>query len=113
MAKSPRSARRSSVTADTSRSICGRPPPRKVFYSFFDQIACVHMSGLFVRSHMSAGQDGFRDESSKQLDDLIEGHWNVRSFSRRGSIDHTICLLPCKFWYRLSTVAVELLPVSG
>src|SRR5271167_4229472 len=29
----------------------------------FDQIACVHMSGLFVRSHMNAGQDGFRDES--------------------------------------------------
>src|SRR4051812_11056933 len=113
MAKSPKSARRSSVTADTSRPICGRPPPRKVFYSFFDQIACVHMSGLFVRSHMSAGQDGFRDESSKQLDDLIEGHWNVRSFSPRGSIDHTICLLPCKFWHRLSTVAGELLPVSG
>jgi len=79
----------------------------------FDPIACVHMSGLLMRSPMSAGQDGFRDESSKQLDDLIEGHWNVRSFSHRGSIDHTICLLPCKFWYRLSTVAVELLPVSG
>jgi hypothetical protein len=31
----------------------------------FDQIACVHMSGLFVRSHMNAGQDGFRNESSK------------------------------------------------
>jgi hypothetical protein len=88
-------------------------PSSQDFLQCFDQIACVHMSGLFVRSHMSAGQDGFRDESSKQLDDLIEGHWNVRSFSRRGSIDHTICLLPCKFWYRLSTVAVELLPVSG
>jgi hypothetical protein len=25
----------------------------------FDQIACIHMSGLFVRSHMNAGQDGF------------------------------------------------------
>jgi hypothetical protein len=57
----------------------------------FDQIACVHMSGLFVRSHMNAGQDGFRDESSKQMGDLIEGHWNVRDFSRRGSIDLTIC----------------------
>jgi hypothetical protein len=71
------------------------------------------MSGLFARSHMNAGQDGFRDESSKQMDGLIEGHWNVRNFSRRGSIDHTICLLSCKFWHRLSTVAVELLPVSG
>jgi hypothetical protein len=78
----------------------------------FDQIACVHMSGLFVRWHMNAGQDGFRDKISKQKSDLIEGHWKMRNFSRRGSIDHTICS-SCKFWHRLSTVAVELLPVSG
>jgi hypothetical protein len=78
-----------------------------------DQIACVHMSGLFSRSHMNAGQDGFRDKSSKQMGDLIEGHWGMRSISRLGSIDHTICSLPRKFWHRLSTVAGELLPVSG
>src|ERR1039457_4522354 len=54
----------------------------------FDQIACVHMSGLFVRSNMNAGQDGFRDESSKQMGDLIEGHWEMRNLSRHGSIDH-------------------------
>jgi hypothetical protein len=30
----------------------------------FDQIACVHMSGLSLRSHMNAGQDGFRNASS-------------------------------------------------
>jgi len=41
----------------------------------FDQIACVHMSGLSVRSHMSAGQDGFRDTGSKQQSGLMEGHW--------------------------------------
>lgn len=35
-----------------------------------DRIACVHMSGLWVRSHMNAGQDGFRDTSSKQGCDL-------------------------------------------
>ena len=78
----------------------------------FDQIACVHMSGLLMRSHMNAGQDGFRDESSKQIRDLIEGHRRMRNLSHRGSIDHTICS-SCKFWHRLSTVAVELLPVSG
>jgi hypothetical protein len=33
------------------------------------------MSGLLVRSHMNAGQDGFRDTSSKQTSDLMEGHW--------------------------------------
>ena len=79
----------------------------------FDQIACVHMFGLLVRSHMNAGQDGFRDKSSKQKSDLIEGHWKMRDYSRRGSIDHTICSLSCKFWHQLSTVAVALLPVSG
>jgi len=70
----------------------------------FDQIACVHMSGLFVRSHMNAGQAGFRDKSSNQNGDLIEGHWKMRNVSGRGSIDHTICSLPCKFWHQLSTI---------
>jgi hypothetical protein len=37
----------------------------------FDQIACVHMSGLSVRSHMNAGQDGFRDKSSGQFHGLV------------------------------------------
>jgi len=31
-----------------------------------DRIACDHMSGLLMRSPMTAGQDGFRDGSSKQ-----------------------------------------------
>ena len=79
----------------------------------FDQIACVHMSGLFARSHTNAGHDGFRDESSKQMSDLIEGHWGMRSFSRHGSIDHTICSSSCKFWHQHSMVAVELLLMSG
>jgi len=34
------------------------------FWAMFDQIACVHMFGLLLRSHMNAGQDGFRDASS-------------------------------------------------
>jgi hypothetical protein len=42
----------------------------------FDQIACVHMSGLLMRSHMNAGQDGFRDTGSKQHGDLAKGHWS-------------------------------------
>ncbi len=79
----------------------------------FDQIACVHMSDLSVRSHISAGQDGFRDKGSKQHGGLMEGHWSSRSVPRRGSIDHTICCSSCKFWHQLSTVAVQLLPVSG
>jgi hypothetical protein len=37
----------------------------RVFRQCSDQIACVHMSGLLSRSHLNAGQDGFRDTSSK------------------------------------------------
>ena len=37
----------------------------------FDRIACVHMSGLLVRLHMNAGQDGSRDVGSKQGDGHI------------------------------------------
>src|SRR3954454_12652913 len=59
----------------------------------FDQIACVHMFGLLVRSHTNAGQDGFRDESSIHNNDLVEGHWKIRDSSRRGSIDHTTCFV--------------------
>jgi transposase len=43
----------------------------------------------------------------------FNGQCRLRSVSRRGSIDHTIGMLSCKFWHRLITVAVELLPVSG
>ena len=34
------------------------------FWAMLDQIACVHMSGLLSRSHLSVGQDGFREASS-------------------------------------------------
>jgi len=46
------------------------PSSQVDFLQCFDQIACVHMSGLWVRSHMNAGQDGFRDRGSKQRSDL-------------------------------------------
>src|SRR5882757_11393968 len=35
-----------------------------------DRIACIHMSGLLMRSVWTAGQDGFRDASSQQPHDL-------------------------------------------
>lgn len=36
----------------------------------FDRIPCVHMFGLLLRLHMTAGQDGLRSASSKQRRDL-------------------------------------------
>jgi len=35
-----------------------------------DRIACVHMSGPSMRSHMNADQDGFRDPGSHHRRDL-------------------------------------------
>jgi hypothetical protein len=70
------------------------------------------MSGLSMRSHMNAGQDGFRDAGSKHWRGFF-CHWKVRNVSRHGSIDHTICSFSCKFWHQLSTVAIKLLPVPA
>ena len=42
--------------------------------------------------------------------DLTEGHCVQRSSPCRGSIDHAIYLLACKFWHQLSTVAVSCSP---
>jgi len=41
---------------------------------------------------------------------LTEGHCVQRSSPCRGSIDHAIYLLACKFWHQLSTVAVSCSP---
>ena len=54
----------------------------------FNQIACVHMSGLLMRSHMNAGQDGFRDKGSKQQCDLREGA--IGSIGVSGVVDRSI-----------------------
>src|SRR5690606_11492949 len=42
------------------------PWPSSRAGGFSDRFACIHMSGLSVRSHMTAGQDGFRGGSSRQ-----------------------------------------------
>jgi hypothetical protein len=56
-------AGRARFPAQTRNSIRGKDQPLS---PWFDQIACVRMFGLLVRSHMNAGQDGFRDPGSKQ-----------------------------------------------
>src|ERR1700736_3894759 len=45
------------------------PRATRVFW-WSDRIACIHMSGLLMRQLWTAGQDGFRDASSKQPHDL-------------------------------------------
>ena len=70
------------------------------------------MSGLFWRSHTNAGQDGFRGASSKHKRDLLRPVG--LSDSLASGIDRSLHLLTsCKFWHRLSAVAVELLPATG
>jgi hypothetical protein len=63
-----------------------------------DRIACIHMSGLLMRSHWTAGQDGFRDASSKQPRDLCSAngsHGLSRTSDR--SILPSIVLLQLRF----------------
>jgi hypothetical protein len=65
-----KATKRTKQAIDKGDAIRERPPPRKMFLQCFDQIDCVHMFGLLVRSRLNAGQDGFRDTSSKQKCDL-------------------------------------------
>jgi hypothetical protein len=60
------------------------------------RIACDHMSGLLLRSPMTAGPDGVRDASSKQgrgFERAAGSHGVSRVL---GSIDHTICSVSSK-----------------
>jgi hypothetical protein len=68
--------RRRVATSSSRRTpgpICGRPPWHKRFLRS-DRIACIHMSGLLVRSLWTAGQDGFRNTSSNQPRDLCSAN---------------------------------------
>jgi hypothetical protein len=67
------------ITADQTQAQTTTPvdlvayvddPSLQGFWQCFDRIACVHMFGLLSRSHMNAGQDGFRYSCSKQFCDL-------------------------------------------
>ena len=88
-------------------------PPCKNFFDDFDRIACVHMSGLLVRSHMNAGQDGFRHASSKQRRDLRRPLGRAECLAFRIDRSHHL-LVSCKFTHQLSTVAsLILLTVTG
>jgi hypothetical protein len=87
-------------------------PASQGFGQRFDQIACVHMSGLVLRRIWTLA----KMVSATRVPNTATtfgGQWMLRNVSRLGSIDHTICSFACKFWHRLSTVAFELLPVSG
>src|SRR6267378_6891745 len=57
------------VPANAGTHMWTAPVPQEFFGS--DRIACIHMSGLLMRSQWIAGQDGFRDASSKQPRDLL------------------------------------------
>ncbi|MFK4875373.1 hypothetical protein, partial [Novosphingobium sp. ZW T3_23] len=64
-------------------------------FGSIDLIACIRMSGLLMRSHMNAGQDGFRYACSKRRCDLLMaiGIHGLSHISDR-SIPHTTCLFP-------------------
>jgi hypothetical protein len=68
------------VPAKAGTHMWTAPVPQEFFW--FDRIACIHMSGLLMRSVWTTGQDGFRDASSKHASDLY------------GPMGPTDCLAP-------------------
>lgn len=79
-------------------------PSLQEFFNDFDRIACVHMSGLLVRSHFNAGQDGFRVVGSKQGGGYIGPLAHTGYPTSRIDRSHHL-QVSCKFTYRPSTVA--------
>ena len=67
------------------------PVPQEFFHGVIG-FACIHMSGLLMRSG-TAGQDGFRDASSKHTDDLCRPMGPTDCLAPRNRFDPTICLL--------------------
>src|SRR6266852_5011618 len=67
-----------------------------------DRIACIHMSGLLMRSLWTAGQDGFRDASSKQPHDLSSAN-GFHGLSR--TLDRSILPSALLLQLRLSRLA--------
>ena len=68
--------------------ICGRPPWHKNFVEVRSDRLHPYVRPLGAAC-WTAGQDGFRDTSSKHSSDLF-GQWVPRICSRLGSIDRTI-----------------------
>lgn len=83
------------------------------FFDDLERIACVHMSGPSVRSHMNACQDEFRDVGSKQGDAHIGPLAHTECPPSRVDRSHHL-QVSCKFTYQLGTVAsFLLLTVTG
>ena len=71
-------------------------------------IACVHMSGLFVRSFRPLAKVGFATPVP-DMPAVSVGQWVLRSFARHGSIDHAMFLPLQELVFQCSSVA----PYSG
>src|SRR5712691_10936307 len=87
--------------------ICGRPPACKSFAAA-DRIACDHMSGLLMRSHMTAAKMGFatRGPNIIAMSGTADGFLGVFRVLR--SIDHTICSVSSKLRpQRAATIAAR------
>ena len=78
-----------------------------------DLIACAHMSGLLARSHMSAGQGGFRDVRPKHWCDHDSATGTCGFAHVSGSTDHATCSSSCKVRHQLDTDAGLSCPVPG
>jgi hypothetical protein len=88
----PMSSRTSESSERDPGPICGRPPWHKSFL-MCNRIACVHMSGLLMRSFCDRWPRWFPRHEFQSTTRPLFGQWVPRICSHPGSIDPTIYLL--------------------
>src|SRR5580704_5485300 len=90
--------------------ICGRPPCKGFVVALVRSLAFI-CPACSVGAHAGTpAKMVCATRVPNRYGGLTEGHCVQRSGPRRGSIDHAIYSLACKFWHQLSTVAVSCSP---
>ncbi|MPR11263.1 hypothetical protein [Microvirga tunisiensis] len=81
----------------------------RVLNRILDRIVCGHMSGLLLRSHLTAAKMA---SATRVPNKLAACHCRgaMRSFACLGSIDHTICSCSCKSGIRSARESCGLFP---
>jgi hypothetical protein len=81
----------------------------RVLNSILDRIVCGHMSGLLLRSHLTAAKMASATRVPNKLA-ACHCRGTMRSFACLGSIDHAICSCSCKSGIRSARESCGLFP---
>jgi drug/metabolite transporter (DMT)-like permease len=97
------------AAASTIAPYVDGPLLARVLNRILDRIVCGHMSGLLLRSHLTAAKMA---SATRVPNKLAACHCRgaMRSFACLGSIDHTICSCSCKSGIRSARESCGLFP---